>query len=187
MRSADYRMYSTFLTSSPGSVLFSRSNLLKRKDLCFSFLRLGLIRYRRSLRSSHLSSQVGHDSHRVTLEKLIFYAPDLSLIFLESLEYYFEHYTDYRMYSTFLTTSSGSVLFSRSNLLKRKDLCFSCLRLGLIRYRRSLRSSHLSSQVCHDSHRVTLEPARPHHGVCPMVSSLSASLFHRFSSAPDLS
>ena len=34
--------------------------------------------------------------------------------------------TDYNMYSTFLTTSSGSVLFSRSNLLKRKDLCFSC-------------------------------------------------------------
>jgi hypothetical protein len=57
----------------------------------------------------------------------------------------------------FLTVSQGSVLFSRSNLLKRKDLCFSCLRLGLIRYRRSLRSSYLSSQVCHDSHRVTLE------------------------------
>ncbi len=32
----------------------------------------GLIRHRRSLRSSHLSSQVLHDSHRVTLEKLIF-------------------------------------------------------------------------------------------------------------------
>ncbi len=63
---------------------------------------------------------------------------------------------DYSMYSTFLTASPGSVLFSRSNLLKRKDLCFSCLRLGLIRHRRSLRSSHLSSQVCHDSHRVTL-------------------------------
>ncbi len=29
----DYRMYSTFLTASPGSVLFSRSNLLKRKTL----------------------------------------------------------------------------------------------------------------------------------------------------------
>ncbi len=66
---------------------------------------------------------------------------------------------DYSMYSTFLTASSGSVLFSRSNLLKRKDLCFSWLRLGLIRHRRSLRSSHLSSQVCHDSHRVTL-PSR---------------------------
>jgi hypothetical protein len=61
------------------------------------------------------------------------------------------------MYSTFLTASPGSVLFSRSNLLKRKDLCFSCLRLGLIRHRRSLRSSHLSSQVLHDSYRVTLE------------------------------
>jgi hypothetical protein len=44
-----------------------------------------------------------------------------------------------------------------SNLLKRNDLCFSYLRLGLTRHRRSLRSSHLSSQVCHDSHRVTLE------------------------------
>jgi hypothetical protein len=41
------------------------------------------------------------------------------------------------MYSTFLTASPGSVLFSRSALLKRKDLCFSCLRLGLIRHRRS--------------------------------------------------
>ncbi len=50
---------------------------------------------------------------------------------------------DYIMYSTFLTASSGSVLFSRSNLLKRKDLCFSCLRLDLISHRRSLRSSHL--------------------------------------------
>jgi hypothetical protein len=67
------------------------------------------------------------------------------------------HYADYSMYSTFLTASPGSVLFSRSNLLKRKDLCFSCLRLGLIRHRRSLRSSHLSSQVFHDLHRVTLE------------------------------
>ncbi len=33
----------------------------------------------------------------------------------------------------FLTTSPGSVLFNRSNLLKRKDLCFSCLSLDLIR------------------------------------------------------
>ena len=32
------------------------------------------------------------------------------------------------LYSTFLTASPGSVLFSRSTLLKRKDLCFSCLR-----------------------------------------------------------
>ena len=30
---ADHSMYSTFLTASPGSVLFSRSTLLKRKDL----------------------------------------------------------------------------------------------------------------------------------------------------------
>ena len=29
--SADYSMYSTFLTASPGSVLFSRSTLLKKK------------------------------------------------------------------------------------------------------------------------------------------------------------
>ncbi len=49
------------------------------------------------------------------------------------------------MYSTFLTSSSGSVLFRRTNPLKRKDLCFSCLRLGLIRHRRSLRSSNLFS------------------------------------------
>jgi hypothetical protein len=56
-----------------------------------------------------------------------------------------EGFADYSMYSTFLTASPGSVLFSRSNLLKRKDLCFSCLRLGLIRHRRSLRSSHLFS------------------------------------------
>jgi hypothetical protein len=95
--------------------------------------------------------------------------------------------TDYSMHSTFLTSSPGSVLFSRTNLLKRKDLSFSCLTIGLIRHRRNLRSSHLSSQVCHDSHRVTLEPARPHRGVRLMVSSLSASLFHRFSSVPDLS
>ena len=54
-----------------------------------------------------------------------------------------DDYADYSMYSTFLTDSSGSVLFTRSNLLKRKDLRFSCLRLGLIRHRRSLRSSHL--------------------------------------------
>ncbi len=34
-RHADYSMYSTFLTASPASVLFSRSALLNRKDLCF--------------------------------------------------------------------------------------------------------------------------------------------------------
>ena len=39
----------------------------------------------------------------------------------------------------------GSVY--QSNLLKRKGLCFSCLRLGLIRHRRSLRSSHLFTSV----------------------------------------
>jgi hypothetical protein len=55
---ADYIMYSMFLTSSSGSVLFNRSNLLKRKDLSFSFLRLGLIRHRRSPRSSLLFSSV---------------------------------------------------------------------------------------------------------------------------------
>jgi hypothetical protein len=47
-RFADYSMYSTFLTASPGSVLFSRSALLKRKDLCFSCLRLAITRHRRS-------------------------------------------------------------------------------------------------------------------------------------------
>ena len=36
-----------------------------------------------------------------------------------------------------LTASPGSVLFSRSTLLKRKHLSFSCLRLGLIRHRRN--------------------------------------------------
>jgi hypothetical protein len=35
--------------------------------------------------------------------------------------------------------------------------------------------------------RGPLEPARPHRGVRLMASSLPASLFHRFSSAPDLS
>jgi hypothetical protein len=63
---------SPFLTASPGSVLCSRSNLLKRKDLCFSSLRIGLIWHRRSLRSSHLSSQVLPRFCRVTLEKMIF-------------------------------------------------------------------------------------------------------------------
>ncbi len=87
----------------------------------------------------------------------LFLAPTPKPTTLKSLN--LENSSDYSMYSTFLTASSGSVLFSRSNLLKRKDLCFSSLRLGLIRPRRSLRSSHLSSQVCHDSHRVTLEKA----------------------------
>ncbi len=56
-----------------------------------------------------------------------------------------QHYADYSMYSTFLTASPGSVLFSRSTLLKRKDLCFSCLRLGLIRHRRR-KEPHTFSQ-----------------------------------------
>ncbi len=63
------------------------------------------------------------------------------------------------MYSTFLIASPGSVLFSRSNLLKRKDLCFSCLRLGLIRHRRSLRSSHLFSSGLTRFRRVTTREA----------------------------
>jgi hypothetical protein len=63
------------------------------------------------------------------------------------------------MYSTFLTASPGSVLFSRSNLLKRKDLCFSCLRLGLISHRRSLRSSHLFSSGLTRFCRVTTREA----------------------------
>ena len=70
----DYSMYATFLTDLPGSVLFTRSNLLKRKDLSFSCLRLGLIRHRRSLRSSHLFLK-----WTVTI-----------LIFLESLEYFID-------------------------------------------------------------------------------------------------
>jgi hypothetical protein len=63
------------------------------------------------------------------------------------------------MYSTFLTASSGSVFFNRSNLLKRKDLCFSCLRLGLIRNRRSLRSLHLFSSELTRFRRVTTRKA----------------------------
>ena len=51
LRNAEYSMYSTLLTASPGSFLFSRCTLLKRKDLCFSCLRLGLMRHRSSLRS----------------------------------------------------------------------------------------------------------------------------------------
>ncbi len=95
---------------------------------------------------------------------------------------------DYSMYSTFLTASSGSVLFSRSNLLKRKDLCFSCLRLGLIRHRRS-KKPHTFLLKCCTIRIVSLlsPPARPHHAVRLEASSLSASLFHLFSSAPDLS
>jgi hypothetical protein len=126
-------MYSTFLSFSSGSVLFSRSNLLKRKDLCFSRL------------------------------------------------------MPYNMYSTFLTGSTGSVLFSRSNLLNRKDLYFSCLRLGLIRHRRSLRSSHLFSSGLTRFRRVTTRARPPAPPCVPYgVVSLCISV-HRFSSAPDLS
>jgi hypothetical protein len=51
LRNADYSMYSILLTASPGSVLFNRSTPLKRKDLCFSCLRLGLVTPRSGLRS----------------------------------------------------------------------------------------------------------------------------------------
>ncbi len=70
-----------------------------------------------------------------------------------------QRFADYSMYSTFLTASPGSVLFNRSNLLKRKDLCFSCLRLGLITHRRSLRSSHLISSGLTRFCRVTTREA----------------------------
>ncbi len=94
---------------------------------------------------------------------------------------------DYSMYSTFLTSSSGSVLFNRSNLLKRKDLCFSCLRLGLIRHRKSLRSSHLFSSGLTRFRRVTTRARPPAPRCAPYgVVSLCISI-HRFSSVPDLS
>ena len=85
----------------------------------------------------------------------------------------------------FLTASPGSVLFSRSTLLKRKDLCFSCLRLGLIRHRRSNRASHLSSQsTCHDFLVVIIRarPPAPWCAPCGVVS-LCVSI-HRFSKCP---
>ncbi len=44
---------------------------------------------------------------------------------------------DYSMYSTFLTSSSGSVLFNRCNLLKRKDLFFSCSEAQVRSYKAS--------------------------------------------------
>ena len=119
-RNTDYSMYSTFLTSSPGSVLFNRSNLLKRKVL------------------SDLSGAF-NDLFRILRIFILSY--------FRQFQYRIAYFADYIMYSTFLTASPRSVLFTRSNLLKRKDLCFSCLRIGLIRHRRSLRSSHLSSQV----------------------------------------
>jgi hypothetical protein len=96
-------------------------------------------------------------------------------------------HADYRMYSTFLTTSSGSVLFSRSNLVKRKNLCFSCLRLGLIRHRRILKILtpflKWKSRFC----RVTTRSHPPALWCVPYdVVSLCISI-HRFSSVPDLS
>jgi hypothetical protein len=48
--------------------------------------------------------------------------------------------------SIFKDEAKTVVLFSRSNLLKRKDLCFSCLRLGLIRHRRSKKPHTFSSK-----------------------------------------
>ncbi len=66
--------------------------------------------------------------------------------------------TDYSMYSMFLTTSPGSVLFSRSNLLKRKDLCFPCLTLGLIRHRRSKKPHTFSQSTRHDFSGDTSRP-----------------------------
>jgi len=81
--------------------------------------------------------------------------------------------------SAFLTASPGSVLFSRSYLLKRKGLCFSCLRLGLIRHRRSLKILTPFLKWVPRFYRVITRasPARPHLGVRLMASSLSASLF----------
>ena len=92
-------------------------------------------------------------------------------------------YADYSMYSTFLTASPGSVLFRRSTLLKRKDLCFSCLRLGLIRHRRSLRSSHLPSQVVHDFFVDLLSPPA-HTAVCALWRRLSLHLYFTVSQVP---
>ncbi len=171
-RYADYSMYSTFLTDSSGSVLFIRSNLLKRKDLCFSCLRIGLIRHHRSLRSSHLFLKWMPRFCRVTTREtdiLVNISIGIQIVlfprtvfcdwFSEQREFLSVSLSqqshkwrvlscsvDYNMYSSFLTASPGSVLFSRSNLLKRKDLCFSWLRLGLIRHRRSKRSSHIFSK-----------------------------------------
>jgi hypothetical protein len=154
------------------SFLFSRLDLLKRTDpgeavrnadyIMYSTF----IRYRRSLRSSHLSSQVCHDSHRVTLLELLISI--LSNLFRYSNESNQKAIRDrsskvetlntwcnlhYSMYSTFLTASPGS------NLLKRKDLCSSWLRLGPIRHRRSLRSSNLFSSGLTRFRRVTTREA----------------------------
>ncbi len=87
-----------------------------------------------------------------------FYSGDQSILVMQ-ITACIQQNADYIMYSTFLTTSTGSVLFSRSNLQKRKDLCFSCLRLDLIRHRRSLRSSHLFSNWIDMICRVTTREA----------------------------
>ncbi len=195
-------MYSTFLTVSPRSVLFIRSNLLKRKDLHFSYLRVGLVRYRRNLRSSHLFSSTWHDfivsftrTHpsppRYALTPSSFFISDYSpflkcpwsiidlfrifrinkyidlFVSITIANWLFQFFlivhshhniimregrgriTYYSMYSPFLTVSSRSVLFSRSNLLKER-IFTSCTRLDLVRNRRSVRSSHLFTSVCHD-------------------------------------
>ncbi len=148
-------MYSTFLTSSPGSVLFCRSNLLKRKDLCFSCLRLDLIRHRRSLRSSHL--------------------------FSSGLTRFCRHQLSSELTQPVFNVSNRLVqigFVQQIQSAKKKYLCFSCLRLDLIRHRRSLRYTVTPfSQVLPRFCRITLEPFRPNLGVRVMVSSISASPF----------
>ena len=92
-------------------------------------------------------------------------------------------YADYSMYSTFLTASPGSVLFSRSTLLKRKDLCFSCLRLGLIRHRRSKKPHTFSQSTRHDfSGDPSSPPARSL--VCALWRRLSLRLYSPFLKVP---
>jgi hypothetical protein len=83
-------------------------------------------------------------SKSVKLFVIVRYLRNLSVSLLEGIRTSdlrefskFKDFADHSMYSTFLTASPGSILFSRSALLKRKDLCFSCLRLGLIRHRRN--------------------------------------------------
>ena len=88
-----------------------------------------------------------------------------------------QKYSLQHVFNVSITDSSGSVLFSRSKLLKRKDLPFSFLRLGLIRHRYKLKIltlflKYLTRFSCH-----TLESARLHLGVRLMTSSLCVSLF----------
>ena len=61
-------------------------------------------------------------SHTFCVFIIVRYSRNWSVSNLEGVE---PKIADYRVYSTFLTVSSGSVLFSRSNLLKRKDLFIS--------------------------------------------------------------